>query len=103
MLFSRRQKPFRQARVPAILLCALMLTGCAQSVHYADTGLEIPDLPASVTSAGRVVTLPEGGLVGQTATTKLLSEVRASELRNARAVNVCKANHQKLQQIYASR
>ena len=80
-----------------MILFASLLSGCATSTGY--TNSPIPDLPSSVRSAGNTTIMPTGD-VKKSDNAQLVARLRESELRNARAVNQCKAYHRKLQTLY---
>lgn len=73
-----------------MILSASILTSCASSKNYADTG-HIPPFPQSVENAGWVVKLPDDPKsLGPAETKELFVKVRANEVRQARAVRAAK-------------
>lgn len=76
-----------------------MLSSCANSVNY-DDSVDIPPQPSNVRNAGSTVSIPDSALK-KMETNQLITLLRQSELRNARAVNSCKAYHKKLQTLYS--
>src|SRR5262245_19589354 len=83
-----------------IPLSAQMLISCASSTAYVDkSGLNIPNLPSSVTKNGNVIKIPKGPLNKQQVD-ELLIKLRESEVINARAVRTAKAHYANLQRIY---
>lgn len=76
-----------------------MLTGCASSTPFASAQINLPPLPAYVAGQGKVTKIPKGPL-NEAGTKKLIIKLRQSEVNNARAVRIAKANHEYLRRLY---
>ena len=102
-------KPLKQSalrlscsRAPLILsliLCALITTACKPSGGWEQSVVvDVPSLSETALKGGTTIKWPQEPLTPQNTPT-VVARLRQSEIRNARAVNACKAEYGSLQKL----
>ena len=83
--------------LPAVL--GLNMCQSISGAYMTDKGLILPNMPANVEVAGKVVNIPKGPISSQQFHA-LLAKVRQNEIVNANAVRDAKRYYKKLQEQY---
>lgn len=93
---AHRPSLFGVLRTLFLILCVSMMAACSKSVSSGS--VDVPSLSETALKGGSITPWPQGPITVQN-TTPLVARLRQSEVRNARAINACKAEYGNLQKL----